>query len=160
MKRTVLHFRSQAGLVGALDVIAGDPRHIRAVKRPVAVRVEFATAEETVPTREGPAQAREGDAILTAATGERWPVPRSTFNRDYEPLVPTRAGESGDYRKRPAEVRALKVMQPFRLTLADGVSELEGRAGDWLVDYGDGDLGVVGAAIFRKTYDPVSGPVS
>jgi hypothetical protein len=39
--------------------------------------------------------------------------------------------------------------------LADGVSRLNGRPGDWLVDYGDGSLGVVSPAIFAVTYDLV-----
>jgi hypothetical protein len=37
--------------------------------------------------------------------------------------------------------------------LADGQSKLTGKASDWLVDYGDGSLGVVSQAIFRTTYE-------
>jgi len=37
--------------------------------------------------------------------------------------------------------------------LADGVSRLSGHAGDWLVDYGDGSLGIVSPGIFATTYE-------
>jgi hypothetical protein len=38
------------------------------------------------------------------------------------------------------------------VVLADGISRLKGRPGDWLVDYGDGSLGVVSPEIFSSTY--------
>jgi hypothetical protein len=37
--------------------------------------------------------------------------------------------------------------------LADGVSILRGQPGDWLVDYGDGSLGIVAHDIFSTTYE-------
>jgi hypothetical protein len=43
----------------------------------------------------------------------------------------------------------------FEVILADGASRLRGRAGDWLVDYGDGSLGIVSASIFDTTYEVV-----
>jgi hypothetical protein len=36
--------------------------------------------------------------------------------------------------------------------LADGISRLHGKPGDWLVDYGDGSLGIVSPDIFATTY--------
>jgi hypothetical protein len=47
---------------------------------------------------------------------------------------------------------------PFKVVLADGVSHLTGRAGDWLVDYGDGSLGIVTQAIFATTYEILDEP--
>ena len=35
------------------------------------------------------------------------------------------------------------------------MSKLTGGAGDWLVDYGDGSLGIVSQAIFATTYEIV-----
>jgi hypothetical protein len=49
----------------------------------------------------------------------------------------------------------MQMTQPFRVQFIDGVSELEGRPGDWLLDYGDGSLGVVVAEIFVDSYDLV-----
>jgi hypothetical protein len=43
--------------------------------------------------------------------------------------------------------------EPFEVLLADGVSRLSGRAGEWLVDYGDGSLGIVSRPIFATTYE-------
>jgi hypothetical protein len=42
--------------------------------------------------------------------------------------------------------------EAFEVLLADGESLLEGRPGDWLVDYGDGSLGIVSQAAFATTY--------
>jgi hypothetical protein len=39
--------------------------------------------------------------------------------------------------------------------LADGQSTLTGRPSDWLVDYGDGSLGIVSQDIFATTYEIV-----
>jgi hypothetical protein len=43
----------------------------------------------------------------------------------------------------------------FQVVLADGISKLKGRAGDWLVDYGDGSLGIVSPEIFTTTYEVI-----
>ena len=43
--------------------------------------------------------------------------------------------------------------RPFCVTLADGVSRLSGQPGDWLVDYGDGRMGVVAGDVFPATYE-------
>jgi len=45
--------------------------------------------------------------------------------------------------------------EAFEVLLADGVSRLSGRAGEWLVDYGDGSLGIVSQSIFATTYEIV-----
>jgi len=48
---------------------------------------------------------------------------------------------------------ALPMTEPFEVLLADGISKLRGHSGDWLVDYGDGSLGIVSKAIFPTTYE-------
>jgi hypothetical protein len=48
---------------------------------------------------------------------------------------------------------AVPMTNAFEVLLADGVSRLSGRAGEWLVDYGDGSLGIVSEAIFANTYE-------
>lgn len=116
-------------------------------KREHQVSVRFAAAAETVETREGPVDAAPGDAIITGALGETWPVARAVFELRYRHL----AGDS--YRAVPLSVRACRHDAPFTALLADGHTRLHGAAGDWLIDYGDGSLGIVGAAIFRLTYE-------
>jgi PGDYG protein len=116
------------------------------------VDVEFASTECTVKTREGKVHAHAGDAILTGAKGDRWRVSRAKFAEKYQPVVPTRAGQAGRYAALPIRVAAVRMPEDFSVVLADGVSVLAGTPGDWLVDYGDGSLGVIAPEIFATTY--------
>ena len=50
-------------------------------------------------------------------------------------------------------VLALRMDRPFEVMLADGVSRLMGHAGEWLIDYGDGSLGIISMPIFDMTYE-------
>jgi hypothetical protein len=106
----------------------------------------------TVQTREGKVHAHAGDAILTGSKGERWRVSRAKFTDKYQPVAPTRAGQDGRYAALPIQVAAVRMAEPFEVILADAVSVLTGNPGDWLVDYGDGSLGVIAAEIFTATY--------
>ena len=145
-------FRS-SGRRGYADAIESDPRHVQARKRPGKVEVRFADAECTVQTSEGVVQAKPGDAILTGRAGERWRVSRAHFAAKYEPLPPTEGGAAGWYRALPYRVMALCMSGRFEVVLSDGVSRLSGHCGDWLVDYGDGSLGIVGPTTFVDTYE-------
>jgi PGDYG protein len=66
---------------------------------------------------------------------------------------PCIAGASGRYMSLPYHILALQLQQPFDVLLTDEVSKLSGHPGDWLVDYGDGSLGVVAHDIFATTYE-------
>ncbi len=145
-------FRS-SGRRGYADAIRSDPRHVVARKRPGKVEVRFADTECTVQTSEGIVQARPGDAILTGPAGEHWRVSRAHFAAKYEPLPPTEQGAAGGYRALPYRVMALCMSARFEVVLSDGVSRLSGHRGDWLVDYGDGSLGIVGPTSFADTYE-------
>jgi hypothetical protein len=117
--------------------------------------VRFATEPCTVQTPEGLVHAKPGDAIITGVGGERWRVSRAHFTDKYRPVPPTVMGESGVYASLPYRILALHMQQAFDVWLADGISHLAGRAGDWLVDYGDGSFGVVADSIFATTYEIV-----
>lgn len=142
-----------SGRRGYADAVGADPRHVEARKRPGRVEVRFAETECTVRTSEGIVHAKPGDAILTGTAGEHWRVSRAHFTKKYQPLSPTRAGAAGFYRALPYRVLALCMNERFEVVLSDGVSRLDGRAGDWLIDYCDGSLGVVAASIFADTYE-------
>jgi hypothetical protein len=125
----------------------------RACKRSIPVRVEFAAENGTLETREGPVACACGDALLTGAEEERWPLPRASFDASYEPVAPTRHGRPGPYRKRPLILWAKPMAEPFAVTLDRDRGTLRGKPGDWLVQYGPGDLSVVSGSLFGDTYE-------
>ena len=104
-------------------------------------------------TLEGVVHASSGDAIVTGPFGELWPVPSGSFAGKYQAVSPLEMGAPGRYMSLPIDVVAVRMGAPFEVVLADGHSRLRGRAGDWLIDYGDGNLGIVNADIFDAMYD-------
>lgn len=132
--------------------VSADPRHAAARKRSRPNSVRFATHDGSINTLEGPVAMHTGDAIITGPSGEQWPVQRARFETRYQPQPPLLMGQDGVYHSLPLPVLALQSAQPFTVLLADGVSALQGQPGDWLVDYGDGSLGVVAAALFDTLY--------
>jgi hypothetical protein len=145
-------FRS-SGQRGFSSTLSEDPRHVRACKYEREVQVRFAAAACTVQTREGLVYAQAGDAIITGVAGEHWRVSRARFAEKYRPIPPTRPGEAGAYLSLRTRILALQMSTPFEVLLADGQSMLSGKPDDWLVDYGDGSLGIVSPVIFATTYE-------
>lgn len=134
--------------------LSNAPGAFLAHKRPIPVAVVFAKEYGVLETREGPVRFQAGDALLTGVEGERWPVPRERFLVTYSPLPPTHDGEAGRYVKRPLSVWAWKTNQSMAIPLTDGRGLLQAEPGDVIVQYGPGDLAVVAALIFDKTYEP------
>ncbi|HEY6482432.1 MAG TPA: PGDYG domain-containing protein [Steroidobacteraceae bacterium] len=148
----VFHSSGRTGFSNAVD---GNPRRVGARKLAKEIQVRFASSDSPVHTAEGVVHAKPGDAIITGTSGEHWRVSSAHFPSKYEPVPPTRCGDPGTYRSKRYRILALPMEQPFEVILADGVSRLSGRPGDWLVDYGDGSLGIVSPAIFATTYEIV-----
>jgi hypothetical protein len=144
-----------SGQRGYSNLISADPRRIFARKLEREIEVRFTPVACTVQTSEGVVHARPGDAIITGSAGEHWRVSRARFTDKYRPVPPTVAGEAGRYVSLPNRIMAVPMTEAFEVLLADGVSRLTGRAGEWLVDYGDGSLGIVSQAIFATTYEIV-----
>ena len=144
-----------SGQLGFSRIVTDDPRHVAARKYERVIQVRFAPATCTVQTTEGTVHAKAGDAIITGTAGETWRVSQAHFAKKYRPVPPTVAGEPGPYMSLPNRILALQMQEPFEVLLADGESRLRGRSGDWLVDYGDGSLGIVNQAIFATTYEIV-----
>jgi hypothetical protein len=134
-----------------------DPDVVRARKRRLVVNVSFADRDGVVQTQEGDVRMHAGDAVITGPSEERWPVSRRRFESKYRPLPPVQAGAPGAYESVPVRVLALPMEEPFEALLSDGVSRLRGSPGDWLIDYGDGSLGVVAGALFDTFYERESG---
>jgi len=135
--------------------LACDPAAIRVRKRPVAMDVVFASANGITATREGKVQHAAGDAILTGVEGETWPIRRPVFLATYEAIAPTQQGEPGRYVKRPVEVLALELRAPASVAVGWQRDPLRGVPGDWLVQYGHGEHGIVSCSVFAATYDRV-----
>jgi hypothetical protein len=138
---------------GFSSVVSNDPRRVFARKLAREIEVRFTPIACTVQTSEGVVHARPGDAIITGTAGEHWRVSRARFADKYRPVPPTVAGEAGRYVSLPNRIMAVPMTEAFEVLLADGVSRLSGRAGEWLVDYGDGSLGIVSQPIFATTYE-------
>jgi len=145
-------FRS-TGQPGFTAYVSENPRRVEARKLEHTVQVRFTPVACNVETAEGSVQAKPGDAIITGIAGEHWRVSRARFHEKYQPVPPTVAGESGPYHSLRYRVLALQMDHPFEVLLADGVSRLQGHVGDWLIDYGDGSLGIVARPIFETTYE-------
>jgi PGDYG protein len=144
-----------SGRRGYSSLVSGDPRRIVAHKLEREIDVRFTSVECTVETPEGVVHARPGDAIITGTAGEHWRVSRARFADKYRPVPPTVAGEAGRYVSLPNRILAVPMSESFEVLLADGVSRLRGRPGEWLVDYGDGSLGIVSEDAFASTYSIV-----
>lgn len=150
---TVPVFHSGGGQGVPEAALAGHRRRVRARKRPHIVQVRFTDHACEVGTPEGIVHAEAGDAIVSGMFGEHWPVGRAFFDAKYQAVAPLAAGAPGSYLSLPIDVIATPMLAPFEVVLADGYSRLHGQAGDWLVDYGDGTLGIVNADIFKATYE-------
>lgn len=123
---------------------------MKAIKKPIVLKFEFATREHDIQTKEGPASCEIGSAILTGTQGERWPILRNTFDRDYIADI-----ASGTCYKKPIEVEVEQRNEPFSVVVSWRKGELTGKAGDWHVTYGPNDFGIVDKDIFAETYDLV-----
>lgn len=125
----------------------------RARKREVAIQVEFAEIDGTLPTQEDPVNYSTGDALLTDIDGQRRPVARDTFDINYAPVAPIRPGKPGRYRKRARVVWAKPMTDAFDITLDRDRGTLRVQPGDWLVQYAQSDFSVVSAGVFAQTYE-------
>jgi hypothetical protein len=137
--------------MSALPNLYSDPFAIRVIKRPIPVKVEFAKKDGVCQTLEGPVAYRAEDAVLTGVQAEHWPVRRFVFEASYQPLPGRTMGEDGDYLKRPLVVTARRLDHSVTVLMPSG-GQINGKAGDWLLQYAQDDYGVVANDIFAATY--------
>ncbi|MDL2207649.1 PGDYG domain-containing protein [Desulfovibrio sp. OttesenSCG-928-M16] len=140
----------------ALDLTGEDvsflPGARLVVKQDIPVRVVFADKAGTLDTLEGKVNYERGDALLTGSEGENWPVSRDSFDRRYVPEAAVERGQNGIYRPVAEPVWAAQIHEAFTVILSDEKGSLLGRAGDWLVQYGVGEYGIVDREIFASRY--------
>ena len=126
--------------------LSQDPDGFETAKRPIPLNFRYAEEAETIETKEGPVTAEAGAAIMTGTEGEQWPIPGEKFEQTYDVLEP------GTAAKKNIPVFAKEMAEPFQVKVSWSDDLLGGEAGDYLVQYGPGDYGVVGREIFEKTY--------
>ena len=126
--------------------LSQDPDAFETAKKPIPLEFRVAEEDETIQTKEGRVEASVGDVIMTGTEGEQWPIPREKFKQTYDVLEPGKAA------KKNIPVFAKELLEPFHVKVSWSDALLQGEAGDYLVQYGVGDYGVVGREIFRKTY--------
>jgi hypothetical protein len=131
--------------------LRGDPQATAWVKQEL-VEVVFAAEAGALMSNVGPNHYRTGDALLTGMDGDTWCVTRERFDAKYVPAGGQRAGEPGTYRNLPVPVLAKRMPMEFRVQRMAGGDWLEGRAGDWLLQYAPGDHGICAAARFAQVY--------
>ncbi len=139
-------------LPSTLPNLSRHPDALPVVKRPMQHAVLFATVDGTCETLEGPVQYRAGDALITGTLGEQWPIARERFDEAYERV------SDGIYRKRSLLAYALLLKSPMTVPVGGQCDPLDAHAGDWLLQYGEGDYGVVDADVFAQTYEVVKAP--
>jgi hypothetical protein len=90
-----------------------------------------------------------GDALITGTQGELWPVARDRFDQTYERVA------EGIYRKRPLVAYALRLQAPMSVRVGERSDVLAANVGDWLLQYEEGEYGVVDPLVFVQTYELV-----
>jgi hypothetical protein len=144
-----------SGRPGYTEEIGGHARRVVARKLEREIQVRFAREAGSLQTNEGVVKVRVGDAILTGINSEHWRVSKERFPDKYRAADTTTNGEDGAYVSLPNRVFAVPMDTAFEVLLSDGESKLTGGPRDWLVDYGDGSLGIVSSRVFDSTYEVV-----
>ncbi len=133
--------------------LRNDPHAALYVKHEI-VQVCFANSDGGLISQEGLNRYSAGDAMITGSTGNHWIVSRDRFDARYEPIAPVKAGGDGAYRNRPIPVLAKQLHEPFSIDRSAGGDRLCGGAGDWLMQYGPQDFGIVDKNRFEQVYQP------
>lgn len=134
-----------------------DLRHDSAAAKYVKVeivRVTFAITAGAVASREGANHYQPGDALVTGSSGDCWTVSRQRFEARYESVMPTIHGTDGLYQSKPSAVLAKQIAENFSVPRTTGGDLLQGRGGDWLLQYAPGDWGMMEKSKFHRVYRP------
>ena len=122
------------------------PGVLEAFKKPIPVKYSIAEEAYTVETKEGPVKCKKGDAIMTGVEGEVWPIPFKKFKKTYDIVSDTKAT------KKKILVQCSQLTLPVLVKVSWSEDLLKGEIGDYLVQYGKDDYGIVGKSIFKKSY--------
>jgi hypothetical protein len=98
----------------------------------------FAREDRVVATLEGKAYAK-GAAILTGVRGEQWSVNEETLKRTYEPIGQPKVAKTERIPRNPFQYTLCVLTPPVAVRTAWG-STSQGKAGDWLLQYGTNSM--------------------
>ena len=153
-----LHQLSEAYQHVLLEAVNGneidlntDPSAQKVQKKAIPLQFRVTDRPETIETLEGSVEAPTGAYIMTGTKGENWPIPADKFEETYD--IIDAWGDGGKASKKAIPVPAKQMQEDFFVTVSWSPDKLNGKPGDWLVQYGPGDYGVVEASIFDETYD-------
>lgn len=124
----------------------------KAESYPVDRKIQFATVNGILQTPEGPVKYSINDALVIESGVPKWPISRKYFEKHYSPKNGLEMGNEGIYSKPPQVVQALQLTDSRRLDLSRGRGILIGKKGDWLVEYDDGEMSIVGYEQFNLLY--------
>ncbi|KUR72121.1 hypothetical protein AQZ52_02095 [Novosphingobium fuchskuhlense] len=128
------------------------PGVLRAENVPVTRAVAFTSQPGSHQTPEGAVRYEAGDAIVTGEDGDSWPISRAIFEQFYQPENAESFGGDGLYVKIPKQVLVLPLGERSRVDMSGGRGVLLGNSGDWIVDYGCGDMAIVSGGVFERLY--------
>lgn len=130
------------------------PTSFKAQKKTQKLHVCFPETAGALDTPEGIQKYHEGDALIVGSDGETCSLKYHQFINSYQPVAPTRMGESGYYQTKPMIVTVLKVEDPIIITLADGET-IRAKTNEYLIEDSNGDYSVISADTFINNYQPV-----
>ena len=119
---------------------------------PVERKIKFQNLPGIVASPEGPVRFDKGDALAEDSDGSVWPIGRSYLEKNYKPAEGIIFGQDGVYTKQSRTVIALELTENRRVDLSKGRGILLGEVGDWLIDYGGGEVSVVNKERFDALY--------
>jgi PGDYG protein len=119
------------------------------------VSVEFAEVDGELQSAVGINRYSRGDALVTGSTGDRWCVSRARFDAKHQSVEGRPSGQNGRYCNIPRPIRGKCMGMPFSVARCADGDVLQGVAGDWLVEYGPGDHGIVARGRFAQVYREV-----
>jgi len=127
--------------------LSNDTEAFPTMKKAIPVQFKVANQDMMIQTLEGPVSAKKGDYIMTGVKGENWPIDAQKFKQTYDIIEPNVAT------KKPIKVYAKEMTRPFQVKVSWSDSLLSGGGGDFLVQYGHKDYGIVEKEVFSKTYE-------
>jgi len=123
--------------------LASNINAIKVFKKPIGFGFEYAKEDGM----DGSESYKAGDAVLTGMRGGRLFIQRDKFEKTYDIV-----GE-GQCVEKKIEVLALKMNEPFTVRVSWSKDPLTGRPGDMLLQYGEGNYGIVSKGIYEVMYE-------